>query len=190
MPVLSDSGHSGITVSMSHPDATRRAQVILYSDEGSSVCSILRMTGIAKITVAKLLVEIGPTCSRYQDEAIRNLHLKRTQCEKPGPSSATRKRTSPLANHQTSELGDHRNGYAGRSASESSLGSPTTSSAAGSSSKPPAVRDPNHVANRRQTERSSIRRHSRAITAGFGKAEFLQGDQRLGSSIRIVVLCD
>ncbi len=39
------------------------------------------MTGIAKNTVAKLLVDVGRVCSIYQDENLRNLPCKRVQCD-------------------------------------------------------------------------------------------------------------
>lgn len=59
-----------------------RAQVIRYLIEGNSVRSTVRMTGIAKNTVVKLLVEIGAACEEYQNEALRNLKCKRVQCDK------------------------------------------------------------------------------------------------------------
>ena len=39
------------------------------------------MTGVAKNTVVKLLVELGAACANYQDEAMRNLKSKRIQCD-------------------------------------------------------------------------------------------------------------
>jgi IS1 family transposase len=39
------------------------------------------MTGVAKKTVMRLLVEIGAVCSRYQDEAFRNLNCRRLQVD-------------------------------------------------------------------------------------------------------------
>ena len=39
------------------------------------------MTGVAKNTIAKLLVELGAACTRYQDETLRNLPCKRLQCD-------------------------------------------------------------------------------------------------------------
>jgi IS1 family transposase len=39
------------------------------------------MTGVAKKTVSRLLVEIGKACSDYQDEAFVNLKCKRVQCD-------------------------------------------------------------------------------------------------------------
>jgi len=39
------------------------------------------MTGAAKNTVVKLLVELGAACSRYQDEHLRNLYSRRIECD-------------------------------------------------------------------------------------------------------------
>ena len=49
--------------------------------EGNSIRSTVRMTGIAKNTVTKLLVEVGAACSIYQDRVLRNLTCKRIQCD-------------------------------------------------------------------------------------------------------------
>ena len=39
------------------------------------------MTGVAKNTVAKLLVDLGAACEKYQDEHFRNLTCRRLQCD-------------------------------------------------------------------------------------------------------------
>src|ERR1035441_352226 len=39
------------------------------------------MTGVAKNTVAKLLIELGAACSEYLDSALVNLPGKRIQCD-------------------------------------------------------------------------------------------------------------
>lgn len=72
---------SSIMVSMNRLDATRRAQVIASLCEGNSIRSTVRLTGVAKNTVVKLLVELGAACSEYQDKVFRKLTLKRIQCD-------------------------------------------------------------------------------------------------------------
>lgn len=66
---------------MNRLDPARQAQVIACLVEGNSIRSTVRMTGVAKNTVAKLLVEIGAACAKYQDETFRNLKLNRIQCD-------------------------------------------------------------------------------------------------------------
>jgi hypothetical protein len=39
------------------------------------------MTGVAKGTVTKLLIELGEACAEYQDKALHNLPCKRIQCD-------------------------------------------------------------------------------------------------------------
>lgn len=58
-----------------------RAQVIRGLVEGNSIRATVRMTGVAKNTVVKLLVDVGRTCADYQDKHLRNLSCKRLQCD-------------------------------------------------------------------------------------------------------------
>jgi IS1 family transposase len=59
----------------------RRAQVIRQICEGSSIRSTVRITGVAKNTIVKLLQEIGVACMKYQDTTLCNLPCKRIQCD-------------------------------------------------------------------------------------------------------------
>jgi IS1 family transposase len=72
---------SSIMVSMNRLDSTRRAQVIRCLVEGNSIRATVRITGVAKNTVVKLLVEAGYGCAEFQDKAFRDLNLKRIQCD-------------------------------------------------------------------------------------------------------------
>ncbi|HVC24107.1 MAG TPA: hypothetical protein VNH82_11915 [Candidatus Dormibacteraeota bacterium] len=49
--------------------------------EGNSIRPTVRMTGVAKNTVTKLLVELGAACSGYQDDACRGLTCRRLQAD-------------------------------------------------------------------------------------------------------------
>jgi IS1 family transposase len=59
----------------------KREQVIAALVEGNSIRATVRMTGVAKNTIVKLLAEIGTACSEYQDKVFRNLHCTRIQCD-------------------------------------------------------------------------------------------------------------
>jgi hypothetical protein len=59
----------------------RRAQVIGCLVEGNSIRATVRMTGAAKNTVTKLLLDLGIACSDYQDGALRNLTCRRVQVD-------------------------------------------------------------------------------------------------------------
>jgi IS1 family transposase len=62
-------------------DTFRRAQVIRCLIEGNSINSTVRMTGVAKNTVLKLLVDLGEACSAYQDRKLRHLPCQRIQVD-------------------------------------------------------------------------------------------------------------
>jgi IS1 family transposase len=59
----------------------QRAQVINCLIEGNSIRSTVRLTGVAKKTVMRLLVEVGEFCAEYQDKAFRNLKCARVQVD-------------------------------------------------------------------------------------------------------------
>jgi len=59
----------------------KQKQVVAALVEGNSIRATCRMTGVAKNTVVKLLVDLGKACSEYQDNAFRNLTCQRLQCD-------------------------------------------------------------------------------------------------------------
>lgn len=59
----------------------KRIQVVAALVEGASVNSVVRMTGVSKPTILKLLAGIGTACAKYQDETLRNLPCKRVQAD-------------------------------------------------------------------------------------------------------------
>jgi len=66
---------------MNKTSTEKRAQIIRCLVEGNSIRATCRLTGAAKNTVSKLLVDAGKACSDYQDAAFRNLPCKRIQCD-------------------------------------------------------------------------------------------------------------
>jgi IS1 family transposase len=66
---------------MNRLDSLHRAQVIRCLVEGNSINSTVRMTGVAKNTVLKLLVELGSACSVFLDEKMRNLDCAHLQAD-------------------------------------------------------------------------------------------------------------
>lgn len=66
---------------MSKLDNKRRAQVIAALVEGNSIRATVRMTGVAKNTIVKLLEDVGEACANYQDEVMRNLPCRRLECD-------------------------------------------------------------------------------------------------------------
>jgi IS1 family transposase len=58
-----------------------QVRVVACLVEGSSLRATVRMTGIHRTTIQKLLVQLGAACSAYQDKVFRNLNCKRIQCD-------------------------------------------------------------------------------------------------------------
>jgi IS1 family transposase len=59
----------------------KRRQVIACLVEGNSIRATVRMTGVAKNTVAKLLVDLGTACSVHMDRTMRDLSCERIQVD-------------------------------------------------------------------------------------------------------------
>ena len=66
---------------MNRLSSTERCNVIRCLVEGCSIRSTVRMTGIAKKTVMRLLNEAGTFCLEYQDAAFRSLSCRRLQVD-------------------------------------------------------------------------------------------------------------
>jgi IS1 family transposase len=67
--------------SMNRLDKTRQKQVIAALVEGNSLRATARMTGVARMTIEKLLVDLGTACAKMQDERLRDLTCKRIEAD-------------------------------------------------------------------------------------------------------------
>ncbi|HEY4217689.1 MAG TPA: hypothetical protein VGM67_11165 [Gemmatimonadaceae bacterium] len=70
-----------LTVTMNSLTTEKRAAIIRALCEGNSVRATGRLTGAAKATVLRLLVEMGEFASIYQDYAHRNLSCTNVQAD-------------------------------------------------------------------------------------------------------------
>ena len=59
----------------------KRIAVLASLVEGNSLRATVRMTGVAKNTVVKLLVDLGRVCEDYQRKTLVNLRSRRIQCD-------------------------------------------------------------------------------------------------------------
>src|SRR5271154_6766475 len=66
---------------MNRLDPKKQAQGVAALVEGNSIRATVRMTGVAKNTVVRLLVELGAACSDYLDKHLVNLSCKRVQVD-------------------------------------------------------------------------------------------------------------
>jgi IS1 family transposase len=68
-------------VSMNRLSTEKRQQVIASLVEGNSIRATVRMTGVAKNTVTKLLTDMGVVCSTLMDREMRDLQCERVQVD-------------------------------------------------------------------------------------------------------------
>jgi IS1 family transposase len=66
---------------MNQLSTSERAQVIRALVEGNSINSTVRMTGISKLTILKLIAEFGAACQKFHDERVVGLNVNRLQCD-------------------------------------------------------------------------------------------------------------
>jgi len=84
----------------------KRAAVVAALVEGNSIRATVRMTGVAKNTVVKLLVELGDACQRYADEHLRNLPCKRLEVDEIWAFCYAKAKNVPAAKKGTFGYGD------------------------------------------------------------------------------------
>jgi len=66
---------------MNQPSTEKRSQIIAALVEGNSINATCRMLGVGKHTVLRLLEDAGCACAAYHHEHIRNLRVRRVQCD-------------------------------------------------------------------------------------------------------------
>jgi IS1 family transposase len=62
-------------------DTKTRSQIVRCLVEGCSIRSTARMTGVSKNTIVKLLTDLGCACVAYHNRNVRNLKVRRMQCD-------------------------------------------------------------------------------------------------------------
>ena len=100
------SDRSRIMVSMNRLSTEKRAQIVGALVEGNSIRATVRMTGAAKNTVTKLLVDLGQACSDYQDEVMRDLPCTNIQCDEIWAFCYAKQKNVPEEHKGTSGYGD------------------------------------------------------------------------------------
>src|SRR5437763_5473199 len=72
---------ASIMSNMNRLNERERVLVVKALTDGNSLRATARMTGIARMTVEKLLRELSVACAKYQDKTLRNLTCRRIQCD-------------------------------------------------------------------------------------------------------------
>jgi IS1 family transposase len=84
----------------------KRAQVVAALVEGNSIRATVRMTGVAKNTVVKLLVDLGTACSVEQDRLMRDLPCQRIEVDEIWAFCYAKERNVPAEKRGTFGYGD------------------------------------------------------------------------------------
>lgn len=66
---------------MNRLSVAERAAILGMLVEGNSLHSCSRMADVSLNTVTKLLVDIGTACAKFHDENVRNVRVRRLQCD-------------------------------------------------------------------------------------------------------------
>lgn len=66
---------------MNRLQTDKRKAVVAALVEGASINSTVRMTGVSKPTILKLIRDLGCACAAYHDDHVRNLKPARVECD-------------------------------------------------------------------------------------------------------------
>ena len=84
----------------------KRTAVISCLIEGCSIRSTVRLTGVAKKTVMKLLIDAGEVAAQFQDRAFRNLNSQRLQLDEQWAFIAAKQKNVPKMKSPNPDAGD------------------------------------------------------------------------------------
>ncbi len=93
-------------VSMNRLSVEKRAQIIGCLVEGNSIRGTVRITGAAKNTITKLIVDLGAACAAYQDHVLRDLPCKTIECDEMWGFCYAKQKNVPLEHQGTFGYGD------------------------------------------------------------------------------------
>jgi len=93
-------------VNMNRLPVSERAKILGLMVEGMSIRAISRVTGASKNTIAKLLMDVGTACSKYQDTHLRNLQCQRLQLDEIWSFVGMKDKNVPQELKNTPGIGD------------------------------------------------------------------------------------
>lgn len=86
--------------------AAKRAAVVSALVEGNSISSTVRMTGVAKTTILRLLADLGGVCAAYQDRTLRDLPCRLLQMDEIWSFVYSKAKNVPEAKKGVFGIGD------------------------------------------------------------------------------------
>lgn len=84
----------------------QRGRIVGCLAEGMSIRATVRVTGAAKNTVTKLLVDLGQACAEYQDGALTGLPCTRIECDEIWSFCYSKQKHVPEEHRGTFGYGD------------------------------------------------------------------------------------
>jgi IS1 family transposase len=92
---------------MNRLSTAERARIVAVLVEGNSLRATARITGFARMTIEKLLRDLGKACTSYQDEHLRSLSCRRIQCDEIWSFCyAKKKNLTPKIEREHPDAGD------------------------------------------------------------------------------------
>jgi IS1 family transposase len=91
---------------MNKLSTAERVSVVRALVEGNSINSTVRITGISKPTILKLLAQLGTACKAYHDSHVRNVRALRIQCDELWSFCHCKQRNVPRENRGQFGMGD------------------------------------------------------------------------------------
>jgi IS1 family transposase len=91
---------------MNKLSSDRRAAILTLLCEGSSFRAITRITGVSLDTVTKLLIDAGRACTAFHDETVRDVRVKRVQCDEIWSFCYAKEKNVPTAKAAPDMAGD------------------------------------------------------------------------------------
>jgi len=91
---------------MNRLSTEQRARIVGCLVEGMSIRATVRVTGAAKNTVVKLLVDLGAACAEYQDAALTNLPCRTVECDEIWSYCYSKQKNVPAEHVGTFGYGD------------------------------------------------------------------------------------
>lgn len=91
---------------MRKPSREQRIQVLKCLVEGCSINSTVRMTGAAKTTILRLLVDMGRVCMNHEDTSLRGLYVPEIEADEIHGFNHCKAKTLPRAKAAPDAAGD------------------------------------------------------------------------------------